>query len=140
VDPKVERLAGLRAFAGLSKSDLKKLAEITSELDIKVGEQLTKEGRFAHEFFVIEDGAVEVRQDGERIAELGPGDFFGEIALLAAERRTATVVATTPVRVVVMSTQEFRKMEREMPLVADRIRAAITARLSADADAGADSG
>jgi CRP/FNR family cyclic AMP-dependent transcriptional regulator len=133
VDPKVERLAALRAFSGLSKSDLKKLAAITAELDVPAGEELTKQGRFAHEFFVIEDGSVEVRQDGERIAELGPGDFFGEIALIAAERRTATVVATTPLRIVVMSTQEFRRMEREMPLVADRIRSAITARLDSDA-------
>jgi 5-deoxy-D-glucuronate isomerase len=70
---------------------------------VPAGEELTKEGRLAHEFFVIEDGAAEVRQNGERIAELGAGDFFGEIGLLETQRRTATVTATTDLRVIVMS-------------------------------------
>ena len=82
-----------------------------------------------HEFFVIEDGAAEVRKDGERIAELGPGDFFGEIGLLETDRRTASVVATTPMRVIVMFQREFKQMEREMPAVATLIRSAIRARL-----------
>ena len=129
----MERLGALRAFSGLSRAELTRLAELTVEIEVRPGQELTTQGRLAHEFFVIEEGSVEVRQDGKRIAELGPGDFFGEIALVAAERRTATVVATTPGRVVVMSRAEFRRMEREMPTVADRIRAAITARLDADA-------
>jgi CRP-like cAMP-binding protein len=73
-----------------------------------------------------------VTKDGETVAELGPGDFFGEIGLLETERRTADVVATTPMRVIVMFQREFRKMEREMPQVADRIRSAIRARLDSD--------
>jgi CRP/FNR family cyclic AMP-dependent transcriptional regulator len=128
VDPKV--LEGIGAFSGLSRHELEQLAGWTFEIEVPEGEELLKEGRLAHEFFVIEDGAVEVRQDGERIAELGAGDFFGEIALLEGGTRTATVVATTPVRVIVMSAQEFRQMEQQMPAVADRIRSAIRARLS----------
>jgi len=128
VDPKL--LEGIGAFSGLSRDELEKLARWTFEVEVQAGEELTKEGRLAHEFFVIEDGAVEVRQDGERIAELGPGDFFGEIGLLETERRTATVVATTPLRVIVMSAQEFRQMELELPLIATRVRSAVRARLS----------
>ena len=63
------------------------------------------------------------------MAELGPGDFFGEIGLIETERRTATVVATQPMRLIVMFQREFKQMEQEMPVVADRIRAAIRARL-----------
>jgi CRP-like cAMP-binding protein len=70
-----------------------------------------------------------VTQDGERIAELGPGEFFGEIGLLETERRTASVVATTPMQLIVMFQREFKQMEKEMPAVADRIRTAIRARL-----------
>jgi CRP-like cAMP-binding protein len=129
VDPKV--LEGIGAFSGLSKPELEKLAAWTFEIEVPKGEELLKEGRLAHEFFVIEDGAVEVRHDGERIAELGAGDFFGEIALLEGGTRTATVVATTPLRLIVMSAQEFRRMEQELPAVADRVRSAVRARLDA---------
>ena len=117
-------------FSTLSKKELDRLAQWTDEVSVPEGQELATEGRFAHEFFVIEDGAAEVRQNGERIAELGPGDFFGEIGLLEKERRTATVIATTPMRVIVMAQREFKSMESEMPAVADRIRAAIRARLS----------
>ena len=69
-------------------------------------------------------------KDGERIAELGPGDFFGEIGLIETERRTATVVATQPMQLIVMFQREFKQMEQAMPAVADRIRSAIRARLA----------
>ena len=123
-------LAGIGAFSGLSRHELEQLAGWTFELEVPEGEELLKEGKLAHEFFVIEDGAVEVRQDGERIAELGTGDFFGEIALLEGGTRTATVVATTPLRLIVMSAHEFRRMEQNLPAIADRVRAAVRARLS----------
>ena len=126
------RLQGIRLFSGLSNKELDQLAQWTDELSIREGHELASEGRFAHEFFVIEDGTAEVLKGGERIAELGPGDFFGEIALLETERRTATVRATTPMEVIVMFSREFKRMERELPAVADRIRAAIRARLDSN--------
>ncbi len=123
-------LEGIGAFSGLSRHELEKLAGWTFELEVPEGEELLQEGGLPHEFFVIEDGAAEVRYDGDRIAELGAGDFFGEIALLEGGRRTASVIATTPVRLIVMSAQEFRRMEQELPAVADRVRSAVRARLS----------
>jgi CRP/FNR family transcriptional regulator, cyclic AMP receptor protein len=128
------RLRNVTLFSTLSKKELEKLSRWTDEITVKQGEELASQGRFAHEFFIIEDGAAEVRKNGERIAELGPGDFFGEIGLLETERRTASVVAATPLRVIVMFQREFRQMEREMPAVADRVRAAIRARLDSDRD------
>ena len=126
----VKRLQEVSLFSKLSKKELERLAQWTDEISVPEGEELASEGRFAHEFFVIEDGAAEVRQNGGRIGELGPGDFFGEIGLLETERRTASVVALTPMRVIVMAQREFASMESEMPAVAERIRAAIRARLS----------
>jgi CRP-like cAMP-binding protein len=123
------RLEGVGVFSGLSKKELGKLAQWTDEVSISAGHSLATEGAFAHEFFVIEEGSAEVTQGGERIAELGPGEFFGEIGLLETERRTASVVATTPMELIVMFQREFKQMEQEMPAVADRIRAAIRARL-----------
>jgi CRP-like cAMP-binding protein len=127
----VAQLQSVGVFSGLSKKELERLARWTDELNVGEGYELATEGRFAHEFFVIEDGAAAVLKDGERVAELGPGDFFGEIGLLETERRTATVVATTPMTVIVMFQREFKQMEQEMPTVADRIRSAIRARLDA---------
>jgi len=124
-----KQLEGVGLFAGLTRQELGQLAQWTDEIAVPEGEQLATEGRFAHEFFVIEEGSAEVTQNGERIAELGPGEFFGEIGLLETERRTASVVATSPMRLIVMFQREFKQMEREMPGVADRIRSAIRARL-----------
>jgi CRP/FNR family cyclic AMP-dependent transcriptional regulator len=123
------RLEGVGVFSGLSKKELGKLAQWADEVSVSAGQPLATEGEFAHEFFVIEEGSAEVTKDGERIAELGPGEFFGEIGLLETERRTASVVATTPMELIVMFQREFKQMEQEMPAVADRIRTAIRARL-----------
>ena len=124
------QLEGVGLFSSLSKKELEKLARWTDEVSVEAGHELATEGRFAHEFFVIEDGAAAVLKDGERIAELGPGDFFGEIGLLETDRRTASVVASTPMQLIVMFQREFKQMAQEMPAVADRISAAIRARLS----------
>jgi CRP-like cAMP-binding protein len=125
----VKTLQGVRLFSSLSKKELEELASLTTQIDIPAGTELMREGALAHEFFVIEDGLAEVRLAGERIAELGPGDFFGEIALVETGRRTATVTATRPLRVIAMTRQEFSRMQRDMPAVADRIEAAVRARL-----------
>jgi CRP/FNR family cyclic AMP-dependent transcriptional regulator len=125
------RLEGVGVFSGLSKKELGKLAQWTDEVSVPEGHALATEGEFAHEFFIIEEGSAEVLQNGDRIAELGPGEFFGEIALLETDRRTASVVATTTMQLIVMFQREFRQMEREMPGVAGRIRSAIRARLDA---------
>ena len=124
-----KELQGIGFFSGLSKQELKRLAQWTDEVTVDEGYALAKEGEFAHEFFVIEEGTADVIQGGERLTELGPGEFFGEIGLLETERRTASVIATSPMRLIVMFQSQFRQMEREMPTVADRIRSAIRARL-----------
>jgi CRP-like cAMP-binding protein len=128
----VKELQGIGFFSGLSKQELKRLSQWTDEVSVEEGYELAKEGAFAHEFFVIEEGKAAVLHDGERLAELGPGEFFGEIGLLETERRTASVVAETPMRLIVMFQTQFRQMEREMPAVADRIRSAIRARLDSN--------
>ena len=126
-----QSLKEVSLFAGLSKKELKKLGRWTDEVSVRDGELLATEGQFAHEFFVIEDGFAEVTQNGEVIAELGPGDFFGEIGILETERRTASVTTTAPAKLVVMGEREFKQMEQEMTGPSDRIRSAIRARLAA---------
>ncbi len=126
----LDQLKAVRLFSSLSKKELEQLAQWTDQISVDTGYELATEGTFAHEFFVIEEGTADVLKDGERIAELGPGDFFGEIGLIETERRTATVVATQPMQLIVMFQREFKQMEQAMPAVADRIRSAIRARLA----------
>ena len=123
-------LESIPLFSSLSKSELKQVAQWADTIDVAADTELAREGSFAHEFFVIAEGTAEVRRDGEVVNELGPGDFFGEIGLLETERRTASVVTTTPLTAIVMFQREFRELEHRHPEVADRLRAAIRARLS----------
>ena len=117
-------------FAGLSHKDREKIARWSDAIDLAAGKHLLDEGRLPHEFFVIVDGEVEVLHDGKCLATLGPGDFFGEIALIEHGRRTASVVTTTPTTLAVMSPASFAAMRREMAEVALRIDDAIRERLA----------
>ena len=100
------------------------------DVDVREGKQLITEGRFAYEFFAIKDGTADVTKDGTVLRTLGPGDFFGEIALTVAERRTANVIATSPMRLVVLTGAQFHALERQLPSVAAQIRTAIAERSS----------
>jgi len=118
-------------FSSLSKRDLTEVAQQMEELDIPEGKELAREGDFGHEFFVILEGTAEVVRGGERIAERGPGDFFGEMALLDEERRTATVTATSPMRALVMTRQSFRALDQSAPAIHATVAEAIEARRAA---------
>jgi CRP/FNR family transcriptional regulator, cyclic AMP receptor protein len=117
-------------FAKLSKKERKLIAQWADVIDEPAGYHLLDQGRLAHEFFVLLEGTVEVRQDGNHITDLGPGDFFGEIALVEHERRTASVMATVPVRAIVMHGRDFDAMRTQMPAVAAEIEGAIRDRLA----------
>ena len=125
-----DRVREIPMFRHLSRSELERIAGWLQSYSVPEGDLLVREGASAHEFFLIEDGEAVVLQDGERIAELGPGDFFGEIGLLETQRRTASVVATTPMDVIVMYRPEFERMKVELPTVADQIHDTIRARLA----------
>ena len=127
------RLDGLPLFDSLSKKDRVQVAMWADEVDVGSGVELASEGSYAHEFFVIEQGNALVTKHGEPIGRLGPGDFFGEIALLGSDHhRTATVTASTPMRLIVMFQTEFRTMADQMPHVAEQLREAIRSRWEAD--------
>jgi CRP-like cAMP-binding protein len=79
---------------------------------------------------IIEDGTADVLIDGNKVATLGPGDFFGEIGLLEHVRRTATVVAATPMRLAVVATREFMTLADEMPDVKEKIAEAASQRMA----------
>jgi CRP-like cAMP-binding protein len=134
MDAREVKLAPL--FADLDKRALEKVALLSETLDVRAGDEVTKEGRLAWEFFVIENGTAEVKQDGAVIGTLGPGDFFGEIGLLGGgDRRTATVMATSPMQLIVLTAGRLATIEREMPGVSEQIRAALAQRMANTAPA-----
>ena len=122
------RVKDLELFSELSKRERQQVARHADEVDVPEGRELVREGEFAYEFFVIEDGSAEVLRDGEHIADLGTGDFLGEMGIVAHATRNASVIARSPMTVVVMTEQDFRAMERSIPSVAQRIRQAVDER------------
>jgi CRP-like cAMP-binding protein len=123
-----QRLHQIPLFATLPEKQLTMAAQLADEVDVKEGQHLVDEGRFAHEFFVIEDGEADVVHDGKVVASLGPGDFFGEIALIKTERRTASVVAKTPMKLVVIFGPNFRSLASDLPAVQEKINTAVEVR------------
>ena len=106
------------------------IAELASHLEVPAGEELTREGEEGREFIVLLDGEVEVRRGGQAIATLGPGSYFGEIALIEQQPRTATVIAKTPVSAEVIGRSGFRLSLAEVPGLASELLAAVASRLA----------
>jgi CRP-like cAMP-binding protein len=126
--PQPAALRAIPLFSPLDESDLTKISEWTEVRRVEAGERVTLTGSSGYGFYVIQDGTATVTLDGTQLNSLGPGDFFGEKALLEKGRRTADVVATSPMTLVFMFGTEFRQMESRMPQVAAQIREAMEAR------------
>lgn len=117
------RLKSISLFASLGKRDLRRVAQVADTVDVREGKELLHEGAFAHEFMVIEEGRAEVLRHGEHIADLGPGDFLGEIAALESGTRNASVIARTPMSLVVTTAHDLRQLATAIPELGRRLRA-----------------
>lgn len=121
-------LRSIPLFESLDREQRQLIATHADEIDVDEGTQLVRQGEFAYEFFVIEQGGAEVLRDGEHIADLGAGDFLGEMGIVGKATRNATVTATSDSRVIVMTEQAFRSISRTNSDVARRIEAAVEER------------
>jgi CRP-like cAMP-binding protein len=119
-------------FSGLPEAELAAIADAASEFEVGQGEEVATEGDFGHAMYAIESGTAEVRLDGKPPRTLGPGDVFGEIAAIASGRRTASVVATSPMRLIALFKRDLWALERSAPEATERLRALITARRASD--------
>ncbi len=124
------RLETLPLFAGLDEAQRAAVAESVREVTIPAGERLATQGEFAYDFFVIEQGRAEIRRGGDLVATVGEGDVVGEIGLLLTGTRTASIVATQPMTVVAMFTREFKRLEKQVPELAERLRATVRERMA----------
>jgi CRP/FNR family cyclic AMP-dependent transcriptional regulator len=124
------RLAAIPLFEGLPEHELDAVAHAASELEVAAGDALMSEGEFGHALFAIEAGSADVSVDGASVGAVGPGDVIGEIAVLASGRRTASVVATTPLRVIALFKRDVWALEQRAPEAARRLRSALETHLA----------
>ncbi len=123
-----KRLESIPLFAGLSRKERRSVAQRADEVDLEAGREIVRKGEYAYEFFAIEEGTAEVKRGDQHLAELGPGDFFGEMGLIENAPRNASVVTRSPLTAVVMTGSAFRQIDRELPEVSKKIRKAIDER------------
>jgi CRP-like cAMP-binding protein len=129
-------LTAIPLFESLSASDLQQLAGWFDVQDASEGVRLTGEGAAGYSFYVLLEGTAAVAAEGSTLASLGPGDFFGEMAILGGGRRMATVTTTSPAKFLFMFGTEFRRLQEAQPDVAARIEETVRRRLEANAAAG----
>jgi CRP/FNR family cyclic AMP-dependent transcriptional regulator len=124
-----EYLATVPLFSALSRSDLRQVMRVAEELDVPPGQELVTEGRIGREFFLILDGQAYVRRNGRKIATLGPGQYFGELALIDRKPRSATVESATEMKLLVLGQREFAGLLESLPGVAAKLLRGLAQRL-----------
>ena len=128
-----ERIRNVSLFAELDDADLDVIAGLAGELEVEAGAVLAAEGDFGHAFFAVEEGSADVLRGDERVSGLVKGEVFGEIALLSSGRRTASVVAVTPMRLITLFKRDLWKIEERYPALAEDLRATVKERLDRSA-------
>jgi CRP-like cAMP-binding protein len=128
-DERAALLKGVDLLSGCSSQELRRLASLSTEVDAPSGTVLAQEGEPGNEFFIIVSGQAKASRNGVTLATLSPTAFFGELALLDGGERTATVVAETDLRLLVLSRAEFRELCRSYPSVMNKMLVELGARL-----------
>jgi len=126
------RLKSIPLFTDIADDELQEIATFAQEVMVEAGRELVREGDFSYEFMAIEEGQAEVTRHGEHVADLGPGDFFGETGLLEKTLRNATVTAKTSMRVVTLTGWDLKRIERKIPEAIERVRETLEERRPED--------
>jgi CRP-like cAMP-binding protein len=126
---RLDRLAKVPLFKGLSKRELRLIDQRADEVHVKAGRTLAKQGERGREFLLILEGQARVERDGKVIARLKDGDVFGEMALIDNEPRSASVIADGPMALMVVSRPMFGDMLESSPSLQRKVRASLSARL-----------
>jgi len=127
---KIDLIKRVPLFGSASKQELEEIASIADEIDLPAGRAVISEGDTGREFFVLVEGTADVERGGKKVASLGPGDFFGEIALIAKTPRNATITTTSPARALVITDRAFRQLLDHSPQIAVGVLTALAERLA----------
>lgn len=122
------RLKKIPVFADLSDEERDHIAALAAEVSVPDGKELVREGDYSYDVLAIEEGTASVGRHGEHIADLGPGDVFGEMGVLRREQRNATVVATSPMLLVTLTSWDVRRLQKTAPNAVDHLREVVAQR------------
>ncbi len=125
----VERLQDVALFAACTDRELTQVARAMDEVSVDAGKDIVTQGTLGHEFYLILSGRASVSRDGSTVAELGPGQYFGEMALLDGAPRNATVTASEPIDLLVLGQREFAAVLDSSPGVARKLLVHLATRL-----------
>jgi CRP-like cAMP-binding protein len=128
----VSQLKRIPLFQDVPDDALKQVSTFATAEEFPEGKVVIKEGGFSNDFYAIEDGTAKVERGGEHVADLGPGDVFGEEGLLEKQERSATVTASSNLRVIRIEHWELSRMKKSMPEVVDQLRTTVEQRRTAD--------
>jgi CRP-like cAMP-binding protein len=134
-DPRVDLLRKVHLFSGCTDKQLAFIVTRVEDVDAPSGKVLCEEGTSGGEFFVVVSGSADVKRAGNVIGQMGPGDFFGEIALIDHGPRSATVTASSPMRLLILGSAQFQDVLHQDPDMARQLLYAVTKRLRAAAAA-----
>ena len=134
-DAKVHLLGGVALFSPCAKHELKRIATLVDEIEAPRGKTLAREGDTGTEFFVVVEGTATARRNGRKVTTIGPGSFFGELALLDQGPRAATVTADTDMHLLVLTSRAFSTLLEKTPSVSRRILRGMAERLRASENA-----
>ena len=137
-DHKLELIRRVPLFEHIGGRELEKIRQLADEVDVPAGKVLINEGATAQEFFVVIEGSMRVEQSGREINRLGPGDFFGEIALVDGGKRTATVTTTVPSRCFVLGPRQFQNVLHQNVEIIHAVMKALSTRVREAGAAKAD--
>jgi CRP/FNR family transcriptional regulator, cyclic AMP receptor protein len=125
----IRHFQAIPLFSSLSKAGLRSVIQAGGEIDRPAGSTLVREGDDTHEMAVLVSGSARVTRRGRKLRDLGPGDFFGEIAFLTRAERTATVTASTDVRLIVLGARELEGVVKQEPRIAVQMLASVASRM-----------
>ena len=134
-DLKIRLLSGVALFSGCAKHELRRIAGLVDEIEAPQGKTLAREGETGSEFFVVVEGTATAKRNGRKVATIGPGSFFGELALLDEGPRAATVTADTDMQLLVLTSRAFFTLLDDAPSVSRRVLRGMAERLRASESA-----
>ena len=130
MDQKISLLGTVPLFAGLDRKDLEEIGRLCDEVDLPAERVIARQGSSADAFYIILDGTVAIERDGALLRDMGPGEFFGELAMVAKVPRTATATSKTPTRLLVLGHAQFNGLMAEFPAIRICVLQALADRIS----------
>jgi CRP/FNR family transcriptional regulator, cyclic AMP receptor protein len=122
------RLRKIPVFADLDDDEIGHIAALAAEVSVPEGKELVREGDYSYDVLAVEEGTARVERNGQQIADIGPGDVVGEMGVLERSQRNATVIATSPMRLVTLTSWDIRRLQKSAPRAVEHLREIVAQR------------